>query len=68
MITKQALRRAALCAALVAPVPAMSQDDYYDAHVHLTNYVQEGISASAYLDVVGERVQRSVLFLSLIHI
>lgn len=62
MITKQALRRAALCAALVAPVPAMSQDDYYDAHVHLTNYVQEGISASAYLDVVGERVQRSVLF------
>jgi hypothetical protein len=35
---------------------------YYDAHVHLTNYIQEGITARQYLDVVGDRVQRSVLF------
>ena len=62
MITHKARCRAALCAALVAPIPALAQDDYYDAHVHLTNYIQEGITASEYLDVVGKRVQRSVLF------
>ena len=48
------------CLALAAPVPA--QDDYYDAHVHLTNYIQEGITARKYLEVVGDRVGRSVLF------
>ncbi|KAA1194003.1 amidohydrolase family protein [Pseudohalioglobus sediminis] len=41
---------------------ASAQDDYYDAHVHLTNYVQEGITAREYLEVVGDRVERSVLF------
>ncbi len=56
-----------LAATLVAAtaaghLPVLAQDDYYDAHVHLTNYVQEGITARQYLDVVGERVQRSVLF------
>ena len=45
-----------------AQITAQAQDDYYDAHVHLTNYVQEGITARQYLDVVGDRVQRSVLF------
>jgi predicted TIM-barrel fold metal-dependent hydrolase len=54
---------AVLSAALTsAHLTAQAQDDYYDAHVHLTNYVQEGITARQYLDVVGERVQRSVLF------
>jgi predicted TIM-barrel fold metal-dependent hydrolase len=48
------------CLALTAP--AIAQDDYYDAHVHLTNYIQEGISARQYLEVVGDRVDRSVLF------
>ena len=50
-------------AALIGPAHAVSaQDDYYDAHVHLTNYIQEGITARQYLEVVGDRVQRSVLF------
>ena len=62
MIIRKSLQRAALCTALLMPGSALAQDDYYDAHVHLTNYIQEGISASEYLDVVGERVQRSVLF------
>ncbi|MEP5568461.1 MAG: hypothetical protein ABJN62_11545, partial [Halioglobus sp.] len=51
-----------LCASLLLASSVSAQDDYYDAHVHLTNYVQEGITASAYLDVVGDRVERSVLF------
>ena len=62
MITAKTARRAALCAALALATPALAQDDYYDAHVHLTNYVQEGITARQYLDVVGDRVERSVLF------
>ncbi|QFU75586.1 amidohydrolase [Halioglobus maricola] len=56
------MKRAAMLALGLAVSPVSAQDDYYDAHVHLTNYIQEGISARQYLDVVGERVQRSVLF------
>jgi predicted TIM-barrel fold metal-dependent hydrolase len=55
-------RRAALSACLALTTSAHAQDDYYDAHVHLTNYVQEGITARQYLEVVGDRVGRSVLF------
>lgn len=62
MITLKTLRRAAMCSALLMSAPTLAQDDYYDAHVHLTNYVQEGITAREYLDVVGDRVERSVLF------
>lgn len=59
--------RAALfagCATAFLSTPAFTneKDEYYDAHVHLTNYIQEGISAKQYLEVVGDRVQRSVLF------
>ncbi|AQA19248.1 amidohydrolase [Halioglobus japonicus] len=49
-------------AAAITSMGAAAQDDYYDGHVHLTNYVQEGLTAREYLDVVGERVRRSVLF------
>lgn len=51
-----------LCAALFLTSSVSAQDDYYDAHVHLTNYIQEGITAKEYLEVVGDRVERSVLF------
>lgn len=47
---------------MTATSSASAEDDYYDAHVHLTNYIQEGVTAEQYLDVVGDRVQRSVLF------
>ena len=39
-------------------------DDYlfYDGHVHLTNYIQEGPSVHEFLTVMGDKVGRSVLF------
>ncbi len=55
-------RWAVFSACLALGVPSQSQDEYYDAHVHLTNYIQEGITARKYLEVVGDRVGRSVLF------
>lgn len=33
-----------------------------DVHVHVTNYVQEGITAHSLLDVMGNKVGRAVLF------
>jgi predicted TIM-barrel fold metal-dependent hydrolase len=47
---------------LSTPVVGAEQDEYYDSHVHLTNYVQEGLTARQYLEVVSGRVDRSVLF------
>ena len=42
-----------------------SQGDGYlfnDSHFHLTNYVQEGITASKFLGLMGDKVGRSTLF------
>lgn len=33
-----------------------------DAHFHLTNYIQKGISASKMLEIMGDRVGRAALF------
>jgi predicted TIM-barrel fold metal-dependent hydrolase len=33
-----------------------------DAHVHLTNYIQEGVTAQRMLELMGTRVNRAVLF------
>lgn len=41
-----------------APVPP----DFDDAHFHLTNYVQQGITVSRFLEIMGRRVGRSTLF------
>ena len=35
---------------------------FYDSHFHLTNYIQEGISAQDFLKIMGARVGRSTLF------
>lgn len=35
---------------------------FNDAHFHLTNYVQEGISIQDYLKIMGDKVGRSTLF------
>jgi len=51
-----------LALALSLPVHGAEEDEYYDSHVHLTNYVQEGLTARQYLEVVAEKVDRSVLF------
>src|SRR5262245_49048027 len=33
-----------------------------DSHFHLTNYIQEGITAKRFLEIMGTRVGRSTLF------
>ncbi len=35
---------------------------YCDAHFHLTNYIQEGITAKRFLEIMGNKAQRSTLF------
>ncbi len=35
---------------------------FSDSHFHLTNYIQQGIDARAFLKIMGTRVQRSTLF------
>ena len=35
---------------------------FNDCHVHLTNYIQEGIDARTFLSVMGRRVKRAALF------
>ncbi len=46
------------------PAAAVSAERFAfnDCHVHLTNYVQEGIDARALLGLMGKRVKRAVLF------
>ena len=61
---KRCLRPLVVFYILLAQVSteAAEQDEYYDAHTHLTNYIQEGLTARQYLEIVGDRVGRSVLF------
>jgi Amidohydrolase len=48
---------------LAAPQPAGdAPDQFYDSHFHLTNYIQEGITAKQFLQLMGTRVGRSTLF------
>ena len=37
-------------------------DTFNDSHFHLTNYVQQGITARQFLGIMGNRVSRSTLF------
>jgi hypothetical protein len=64
---------AALCAvALIAliltrtrPLGAEGQaaaNEFHDAHFHLTNYIQQGITGRQFLEIMGTRVGRSTLF------
>lgn len=44
---------------------AQGQESGYlfsDSHFHLTNYIQEGITAPSLLDLMGDKVARSTLF------
>lgn len=36
--------------------------EFHDAHVHLTNYIQEGTDIKKYLSIMGDRVGRATLF------
>ena len=64
-IMKRCQPRMILAAAALTVSLAASADEakeYYDSHTHLTNYVQEGLTARQYLEAVGDRVGRSALF------
>jgi hypothetical protein len=37
-------------------------DEFFDSHFHLTNYIQEGIDIHRFLEIMGTRVGRSTLF------
>src|SRR4029450_8298102 len=55
----------AVLVALIAVTPQAPRDapnEFYDSHFHLTNYVQEGITAKQFLQTLGARVRRSTLF------
>jgi predicted TIM-barrel fold metal-dependent hydrolase len=58
------MRSIVLLCLLAAPAGAQAQklEVMNDVHVHLTNYVQEGIEVRALLAVMGERVSRAALF------
>lgn len=56
-----------LCVSTVAlakpPAKAAPRTDTFcDSHFHLTNYIQEGITARDFLKIMGNRVERSTLF------
>ena len=54
-----------LLAVLARPTGATAQgaaDEFNDSHFHLTNYIQQGIDARQFLQIMGTRVQRSTLF------
>jgi len=52
----------ALAALAVPQAQSDAPDQFYDSHFHLTNYVQEGITAKQFLSIMGARVGRSTLF------
>jgi hypothetical protein len=39
-----------------------SEDEFDDAHFHLTNYVQKGTEVRDFLRMMGSRTRRSTLF------
>jgi hypothetical protein len=45
-----------------AAAQAGDANSFNDSHFHLTNYVQQGISARDFLEIMGTRVPRSTLF------
>lgn len=57
-----ALSSALGAAALLGQAAAPAGPDFHDSHFHLTNYVQEGITARRFLEIMGTRVGRSTLF------
>ncbi len=51
-------------AEITAGQASASSDGYLfnDSHFHLTNYIQEGITARRFLEIMGDKVGRSTLF------
>ena len=63
---RKALLLPAGAALLWAAGPTAAQPDsgwlYNDAHFHLTNYIQRGLTMRQYVDMMGNRVKRSTVF------
>ena len=53
---------AALWAGGVLSAQAPADNEFYDSHFHLTNYIQQGIDVPRFLQIMGTRVGRSTLF------
>ena len=53
-----------ICSPLAAKAQKGKADSslYYDSHFHLTNFIQEGITAKDFLKLMGTKVGRSTLF------
>ena len=52
---------------LAGPTAALAQScnakgDFNDSHLHMTNYIQEGVTPADLLKIMGDRVPRAVLF------
>ena len=64
MFRKPLLACCVLAAVLARPMAAQAPQDneFYDSHFHLTNYIQEGIDVRKFLDIMGTRFGRSTLF------
>jgi hypothetical protein len=56
------LTAAALALVSLAFASSGSAHDFNDSHVHLTNYVQEGISLPGFLKIMGDRTGRAAVF------
>lgn len=61
------IRIPALLFMLLISVPqlqAQGSDElkFNDGHFHLTNYIQEGITPQKFLEIMGDKVERSTLF------
>ena len=41
---------------------AVDRSEFHDGHFHLTNYIQEGLTARQFLGIMGTRVGRSTIF------
>src|SRR6476619_1723063 len=44
------------------PAAGLADNEFYDSHFHLTNYVQKGTDVRKFLEIMGTRVGRSTLF------
>ena len=68
MIRRTLSRSAAVALAIAAGAGSMAgqtpaaANSFNDSHFHLTNYIQQGIDARAFLKIMGTRVGRSALF------
>src|SRR3974390_3434979 len=62
---RSAVAAAALFGGILLGSPAAVAEDkslFYDEHFHLTNYIQNGLTAREYIAIMGAKVGRSALF------